>query len=638
MTPLKKNLAILQQHHPELFSLVQGPISTSHLTIEPTINGAAQLVVTTATGAVIPLHDSDNPLKPIQHIAEQMTSTLSGVRVVLGFELGYLAKFLCSRLPAHAALVFYEADPAIFVMALNVLDLSDVLSHPRVAIHVGPQANLQYSCSEFISLVGGPLETTVYGPSFHLNPHLYQGTIQRELTNMPSLIHSAQQVMEWNGWFQTSNVLENMPHVVMTPSALPLQHAFQDIPAILVAAGPSLAKNVRHLKAAKGQTIILAADSALKYLLDHDVVPDFVVSIDPQEATSRKYAGLNIPQEVTLVYHPATHHELVEQFPGPKLTMDVPLSAYEWLQPHWTPKGPFEQEATSQIHVGFNLATWMGCNPLVLVGHDLCFTDEGMHVGTGSYLSTEENSQQVTQGRIIADKEGKTTPTLEHDKLVLEKKIRDFSGTVINASEGGLPISGARSASLQEVLSQYEADQPIQVIATIHRLHQEMARLDRACLEHDIQDRLRDIFRIERTAHHVCRILTEMKDQEQQSGEPNAYILHLGKQVEHLTSFIPRYPQAQTLLCGMDREIYQQMEQDTLNDDQELNPTLKMDRQIDRDLRYYNRLLAVGPSLRRMLLRLINRIGSERLGTERLATGKEAEDTSNTETPEMVTR
>ncbi len=93
MTPLKKNLAILQQHHPELFSLVQGPISTSHLTIEPTINGAAQLVVTTATGAVIPLHDSDNPLKPIQHIAEQMTSTLSGVRVVLGFELGYLAKF-----------------------------------------------------------------------------------------------------------------------------------------------------------------------------------------------------------------------------------------------------------------------------------------------------------------------------------------------------------------------------------------------------------------------------------------------------------------------------------------------------------------------------------------------------------------
>jgi len=205
MTPLKKNLDILQKHHPELFSLVQGPISTSHLTIEPTKNGAARLLVTTATGIVIPLHDSDNPLKPIQHLAEHMMSTLSGVRVVIGFELGYLAKLLCHRLPDHAALVFYEADPAIFVMALNVVDLSDVLSHPRVAIHVGPQANLQHSCSEFISQVGGPLETTVYGPSFHLNLNLYQDTIQLELTQMTSFIHSPQQVMEWNGWFLTSN-------------------------------------------------------------------------------------------------------------------------------------------------------------------------------------------------------------------------------------------------------------------------------------------------------------------------------------------------------------------------------------------------------------------------------------------------
>jgi hypothetical protein len=56
-----------------------------------------------------------------------------------------------------------------------------------------------------------------------------------------------------------------------------------------------------------------------------------------------------------------------------------------------------------------------------------------------------------------------------------------------------------------------------------------------------------------------------------------------------------------------------------------------MDRQIDRDLRYYNRLLAVALSLRRMLLRLINR-----LGPEQQSTGKEAEDTANTETPEMV--
>lgn len=612
MTPLKKNLALLQQHHPELFSLMQDPISTSHITVLPTLNGAAQLLVTTATGTTVPLHESDNPLQPIQLMAKKMTPTLSGVRVVLGFELGYLAKFLCHQLPENAALIFYEADPAIFLMALSVVDLTDVLSHPRVAIHVGPHASLQHTCSEFLSQVGGPLETTAYGPSFNLSPDLYQEKIQRELTQIISLINSAQQVMEWNGWFLTSNVLENMPYVMVTPSALPLQHAFQNVPAILVAAGPSLAKNVSHLKAAKGRSIIVAADSTLKYLLDHDVVPDFVVSVDPQEATSRKFRGFHIPENVTLLYHPATHHELVAKFPGPKLSMDVPLPTYKWLHSHWTPKGRFDQEATCQIQVGFNFAAWMGCHPMILVGHDLCFTDAGMHVAAGSYLSSEENTRQVHQGQPIEDQHGqpvKTNPTLTHDKLVLEKKIRDFSGTVINATEGGLIITGAQPSSLQDALTTYGTNQPMDMLASIHPLLQEVALPDTTALEQDIQDRLRDIFRVERTAHHVCRILTEMKDRIQQTGEPNAYVRHLGKQVEHLTSFMPRYPQAQALLLGMDRKISQRFEQDTQTCDQETNPSLKIDQQIDRGLRYYNALLGVAPSLRRMMLRLLNRLG-----------------------------
>lgn len=614
MTPLKKNLALLQQHHPELFSLVQNPISTSHITVLPTKNGAAQLLVTTATGTTVPLHESDNPLQPIQLMAKQMAPSLSGVRVVLGFELGYLAKFLCVQLPENAALVFYEADPAIFLMALSVVDLTDVLSHPRVAIHVGPQATLQHTCSEFLSQVGGPLETTAYGPSFTLSPDLYEEKIQRELTQMISLINSAQQVMEWNGWSLTSNVLENMPHVMVTPSALPLQHAFQNVPAVLVAAGPSLAKNVSHLKAAKGRSIIVAADSALKYLLDHDVVPDFVVSVDPQEATSRKFRGYDIPQDVTLLYHPATHHELVNQFPGPKLTMDVPLPAYEWLHSHGTPKGRFDQEATCQIQVGFNFAAWMGCHPMILVGHDLCFTDEGMHVAAGSYLSSEENTRQVHQGQPIEDQHGqpvRTNPTLTHDKLVLEKKIRDFFGTVINATEGGLIITGAQPSSLQDALTTYGTDLPIDVQANIHQLLQDLPLTDTTAMEQDIQDQLRDIFRIERTAHHVCRILTEMKNQNQESGEPQAYVHHLGKQVEHLTSFMPRYPQAQALILGMDKQMSQRFEQDTLTCDQETNPSLKMDLQIERGLRYYHGLLGVTPSLRKMLLRLMNRFSPD---------------------------
>ncbi len=634
MTPLKKNLAVLQQHHPTLFSIAQEPISTSHLTLVPTKSGAARLMVTTVSGDVIPLHDSDNPLQPIQHMAKQIGSNLSGIRVVLGFELGYLAKFLSHQLPHNAALIFYEADPAIFLMALNVVDLTDVLSHPRVAIHIGPQAILQHTCSDFLSQVGGPLETLVYEPSLRVNPDLYQEKFEQELTNMGSLLSSAQQIVDWDGALLTNNIFRNLPHILKTPSARPLRNMFQDLPALLVAAGPSLAKNVEHLKAAKGHTMIIVADTALKYLLDHDVVPDFVVSIDPQETTSRKYEDLTIPPEVTLLFHPATHHRLVAQFPGRKLTMDISHPACEWMQRHWESKGQFDQEATCQIQVGFNFAAWMGCNPLVLVGHDMCFTEEGMHVTPASYLAPHEKTKILSQAHTITDQNGhlaKTTPTLEHDKRVLEKKIRDFSGKVINATEGGQAIEGTLPTALDTVLAKFQGDDPIEVRSILYGLAPDSLEPDLSVLREDIQDRSRDIFRMERTAYHVCRILSQMKDHQQQSGEFLAYALHLGKQAEHLTSFMPRYPQAQALLCGMDQTITKRFQQDTLTCEREPDPRLRRHLEIDRGIRYYEGMQRVAPSLRHMLSHLL-----KQLEPEQQPNFEEEESLEISETPELV--
>jgi len=567
-------------------------------------------------------------------MAKQIAANLSGVRVVLGFELGYLAKFLCHQLPNNAALIFYEADPAVFLMALNVVDLTDVLSHPRVAIHVGPQAILKHTCSDFLSQVGGPLETLVYEPSFRLHQDLYQEKFQQELTNMTSLLTSVKQIVDWDGSLLTNNVLRNMPHILQTPSALPLKNVFQNIPAVLVAAGPSLAKNVMHLKAAKGRTIIIAADTALKYLLDHDVVPDFVVSIDPQDATSRKYENLTIPQEVTLLFHPATHHELVAQFPGLKLTMDISLPSYEWLQHHWESKGQFDQEATCQIQAGFNFAAWMGCNPMVLVGHDMCFTEESMHVTSGSYLSSDEKNDILQQAHVITDQDGhavRTTLTLEHDKKVLEKKIRDFPGSILNTTEGGLTIEGSQPTALGTLLPKFRRDCPIDVNSAMQGLAPYVTSSNLFALQQDIQDRLRDIFRIERTAYHVCRILSEIKERQLKSGESYAYVLHLKKQAEHLTSFMPRYSQAQALLCGMDQQMTRQFDQDTLTCEREPDPRLRSDLEIDRGFRYYEGLRVAAPSLRRMLLQLLNQLGSESqstfAGPDALRSGK---------TPELV--
>lgn len=619
MAPFNKNLEMIERYRPELLPLLKHPISTSHLTIVPTKSGAAQLLVKRPSGETLALHDQDNPLIPIQHTAAQISQTLKGVTVMLGFELGYLAKLLCHRLPENTAIIFYEADPAIFLMALNIVDLSDVLSHPRVAIHIGPEVSLQKSCATFLDRYGGPLQTTAYGPSLQVAPSLYEEKIHRELSQVSPILNSEQQVVEWDGTLLTENVMENLPQVIQTPSAASLHNAFEGIPAILVAAGPSLEKNVKHLQTAKGQTIIIAADTALKYLLAQEVIPNIVVSVDPHPGTIQKYSDVTIPEAVTLLFHPATNHQVVNTFPGPKLTMEISLPPYEWLQHHWAPQQRFDHEATCQIQVGFNFAAWMGCNPLVLVGHDLCFTNGRLHVPSGGYLSQENEARMANQGTSVTDRDGKpvkTNPTLTFDKRVLEKKIRDYSGTVINATEGGLLIEGAMSSPLVDVLTTYKHRESLDWLSAIQCLHERHTVPDWSALRRDTRNRLRDVFQIERTAQQVCQLLHEMKEYGQESLDSNPNLLKLSEQVEQLTKEMPLYTQAQSLLCGMNHHIRKHLQQDTNAFEQETDPMVKTERQIHRGLRYYNGLLEVAPHLRQMLARLLGRLKIEQQSRE----------------------
>ena len=54
----------------------------------------------------------------------------------------------------------------------------------------------------------------------------------------------------------------------------------RDIPAIIVAAGPSLNKNIKELKKAKGRAFIIAVDTAIKPLLAEGIIPDMFAIVD----------------------------------------------------------------------------------------------------------------------------------------------------------------------------------------------------------------------------------------------------------------------------------------------------------------------------------------------------------------------
>jgi hypothetical protein len=458
MTIYEKNIDALKVHHPELVALTTQTISTDHIQIDVTSTGTPRLVVRSSTGEIIELHDPQDPLSVAEGTVEQMAASLHGVTVSLGLELGYFALAVVRRLDVHSRLIVYEADPAIFLTALQEVDLTEILASPRVKLVVGREGKLRHWCTKFVGQTDGTLRVISYEPAFRLDPDAYGETAEQELDRIPSIVKAARNALIRRGPIFIDSVLNNVLHIMLAQGVAALKNRFEGMPAILVAAGPSLEKNVHQLKAAKGRSVIIAADSALGYLLLRGIVPDFVVSVDPQKGTYLKFQGFEIPPEVALVFHPTATTHIPRHFPGPQFTLDAAIPVYQWLQKFWSSKGAIDTECMCQVHVGFNLAQWMGCSTIILVGQDLCYTDDGMHVKNGGYLNERDNAANVANGHPVQDifgKTVKTNPTFLNYKSILEKKIRQFPGTVIHANEGGLLIEGAKLYLLGDAVEEF---------------------------------------------------------------------------------------------------------------------------------------------------------------------------------------
>ena len=112
-----------------------------------------------------------------------------------------------------------------------------------------------------------------------------------------------------NVWQQ--NFHSNRNAIEQNPGVIALKNKFRNLPCIVVGAGPSLDKNICFLRRAQNKAVIISCDAALKPLMGHRIVPDFVVCLDPQEDISRFL--VNVPHKgITLVVPSIVHPHIIE--------------------------------------------------------------------------------------------------------------------------------------------------------------------------------------------------------------------------------------------------------------------------------------------------------------------------------------
>lgn len=232
----------------------------------------------------------------------------------------------------------------------------------------------------------------------------------------------------------------------------------RDIPGIVVAAGPSLNKNIKELKKAKGKAFIIAVDTALKPLLAEGIIPDMFAVVDAKKPLT--LVDKEEVREIPLLTNFNANSEILEYHTGKKFfSNEGILIADKVFQKSKKPNGTVESGG-SVATTAFSLLYKIGLERIILVGQDLAFTGNKSHAdGTFEDVMKEQD----TKGFVMVEGNvEEKVPTRGDFKIYLDwygKYIQAIHNTnpavrVINATEGGAKIKGTEIMTLHDAIEQ----------------------------------------------------------------------------------------------------------------------------------------------------------------------------------------
>lgn len=362
---LSKNLSRISEDNPGLERLLEEAGADGDLVPEPTPTGLPTLRY---RGRYV--HSRRDPRAEARRFAERIEA--ANCFVLLGFGLGYQCEAMLERFP-NASLLVVLKHPGRLRGALEARDLTGVLKDSRVQFLLGPRPDemalflspYEHGTIQTVSLLGVAKDDD-YFVSIARAVAAY---LERRTINLNTLRRFGRR------WVR--NLVENLPEIGGALGVERASDAFAGVPALVLAAGPSLDQVLPYVRTLARRCLVIAVDTALPRLAAVNLEPDIAVIVDPQYWNSRHLDRMFFDRAV-LVSESSTHPRVFRSFSSkPLLSSSLfPLGAYveRFL-------GGFGRLGAggSVTTTAWDLARVLGCGPILLGGMDLGFPDRRTH-------------------------------------------------------------------------------------------------------------------------------------------------------------------------------------------------------------------------------------------------------------------
>lgn len=597
---LEANLVALAARSPATAALVRMTPPRSDLTWTRTEQGWSA-----RDGQGRLLCSARRPRDEARELVDTIDLEQAGGVAVLGFGVGHHVRELASRLGRHGAIFIYESDVGLLRAVLEREELAPVfLGTPCfVLTDAGDAAGLARGIRGVegllalgVKVLEHPAQRQRLGEGAARFAELFTGAIRSVRTTVMTTLMHAEVTLR--------NELMNLGHYAAAPGIADLKDAARGRPAIVVSAGPSLKRNIELLSkpGVRERFVIIAVQTVLKTLLARGIRPHFVTALDYHEISRRFYEGLTSRdvEGVTLVVEPKANPAILDAFPGAIRCPHDP--ALHGLLGSGLARAMGELRAGSTVaHLAYYFARYMGCDPVILVGQDLGFSDgqyyaagAAIHNVWGAELNPFNTLEMLEWQRIVrsrtmlhraTDVLGRSIYTDEQMNTYRLQFERDFAQdaagglTIIDASEGGVAKQHTRIMPLAAALEEFA---PSTALALPAIGPARSSGADRTRLERRIQDVRRSIWSIEQMCRQTAQLLGEMKDHQSDQTRVNRLI----ERVNQIRDKVEREEPAFTLVQFLNQTgTLKRVRADrTLELTASLDPFERQRRQIDRDI------------------------------------------------------
>ncbi|EGS1403069.1 motility associated factor glycosyltransferase family protein [Campylobacter coli] len=369
---------------------------------------------------------------------------------------------LIKNLAKHYKHLFvFESEIELFILALSTIDLSEELCSGKIYLvdieeeRVDIQLLILFDMKdmfEYLSLyemfVNNVYYKKFYEDIWHKADELCEKNIEVIVRNLNSSLHIAFECY--------SHLLQNIPSML---ESIPFQRILNERKnkfenAIVVSAGPSLAKQLPLLKAYQDKAVIFCADGALSMLEKKGIVPDYVTNLDFTDLAMKFFQNKENLKQSIIALECATHPNVARSL-NAENCMIVLRNKALYQRFNFNDFG-YIDTGTHVSHFSYTLALALGFKNIIMIGQDLAFDEEGNSHSKGFDFGEkfeEEHKKYKLKIPAYAGKGEVLTHTTWNDyriKLEYLFACNDQKAKFYNATEGGARINFTEELSFKE--------------------------------------------------------------------------------------------------------------------------------------------------------------------------------------------